>query len=493
MIRSDDSESFGKVFINYRKNDASGTLRPEALFVEVLADWLERSLGKGTVYLDTTLRPGEPYPDALRSRLAEAVVLVVVIHRQWLKDLKARKDTHRDWVHEEIATAIRSRIRLLPVVLDGAELPTHSELPSEIRSLADSQAVRLQFGALRDGVNAVLAEIELIVAPNMPDALVPVAPLPDRGRLVMIAIALSTCALVATIGAIIKAFPQVTNELDPAMGAAAFAALGMLYLVIVFLLSACRFLLRRTLSWIDEQFSKISDQELKKYAAAAFVVALIQAALATGKLGPSVNTIALVYVATVSLLVIVGARYLRRRELTPAWPRSFVRPAPAAVRKALVDLERRLEGQVEGWAAPLPLLRQREARCAINIIQGALETMAEDSNRTFRGWWRTRNPWLTVPHSVLAGATLVQATEALILQWVRKGPGMRSGALWLGGVGLTVGCYGGSLLLEYWIHRGEGGAIVQAAQERLATAMHSLVELSRPGLMATRRQTSSQK
>jgi hypothetical protein len=55
-----------KIFVNYRQRGADGTLLPHVLLVESLANRLATHFDRDTVYLDTTLRPGE----ATRTRSA---------------------------------------------------------------------------------------------------------------------------------------------------------------------------------------------------------------------------------------------------------------------------------------------------------------------------------------------------------------------------------------------------------------------------------------
>jgi hypothetical protein len=406
------------VFINYRQRDASGALRPEALLVEALAERLTSSLGENTVYLDTTLRPGAPYADALRARLADTAVLIVIIHPGWLADIEARAGRRMDWVHEEISAAVQAGIRLLPVVLDGAELPDHARLPPAIRALADFQAVHVRFGAWEEGIAATIAEIELIVAPEVPEQIIGVAPLPDRGRRVVVLVVLFTCVLISALGTVIRVLPQLTAGLSFALGAAVIAVLGMLYLAVILALSVCRFTVRRSLVWLDERLAEVPDREFRVYGAGAFVVTLALSGLAIGKLGISVDVIGLIEIAVFCALAAVGMYWLRQREITPEWPYPPPRPTPTWVRKALFDLERHLAGDVQGWAAPLTLRRQRETQTAMAAIRGALETMSNPTADTLRGWWRTRSPWVTVP----------------ACRTCRDGPGDRHG-----GVGRAVG------------------------------------------------------
>ncbi|HEV2781168.1 MAG TPA: toll/interleukin-1 receptor domain-containing protein [Actinophytocola sp.] len=473
----------GKIFINYRQRDADGELLPHALLVEALADRLGTHFGRDAVYLDMTLRPGEPYPEALRARVADAAVLLVVIHPGWLADLGARAGRRMDWVHEEIATAIAAGIRLLPVVLDGAEPPKRHQLPSAIRALADAQAINLRFGSLADGVAAAIAEIELIVAPDVPERVTAVAPLPDRGRLVVVLLLFLASGVLGAFAAVTETVPL--PELPPAIVTAVLAGAVLFYLLVILVLAACAYAIRRPMAWMDERLVRTPNRAYVVFGFGVVVVCLV-ALMAVAGFGVGVEVLLLTIMLSVGTLIAMGLLWLRNQERTPEWPHAPARPTPHWVWKALADLEHRLDT----WPAPLPLSRQREALVAMGAIRGALATMSDPSSQTLLRWWRTRSPWITLPHSALAGAALTLATTALALHWTADGPDLVSTMLWLGAVLVTIGAYGGSLVFEHRRERWQIRTIAENAPARLAAFEERLSELSRPGLIAVHHTTA---
>jgi hypothetical protein len=475
-----------RVFVNYRQRGADGGLLPHVLFVEALADRLGAHFGGDTVYLDTTLRPGHPYPEALRARVADAAVLLVVIHPGWSADMEARAGRHKDWVQEEIATAIEAGIRLLPVLLDGAEQPAHAGLPPAIRALADAQAVPLRFGSLAGDIAPVIAEIEMIVAPDVPDRVTPVAPLPDRGRVLAVLGLLLACCLFSAAVTLTDSLPL--RELPPAVVLAIMAGPAMLYLVVIVLIAACRYVIRRPMAWMDERLVRLPDRAFVVFGFGVLVVAMCLVALiAVAGTGLSSDALMLTMVVSVGTLVAMGVFWLRNQDKTPDWPAAPARPTALWVQKALVDLDRRLDT----WSKPLPLRHQREALIALSAIRGALATMSEPSSRTLLAWWRTRSPWITLPHSTLACAALALATTALVLHWNTGGPDLLSTVLWLGATLLTVGSYWGSLALEHRRDRWQTRTVAETTPARLAVLEARLAELSQPGLIAVRHRNES--
>lgn len=472
----------GKVFVNYRQRNAAGELLPHTLVVEALADRLGAHLGPDLVYLDTTLRPGDPYPAALRARVADAAVLVVVIHAGWLADLAARSHRDRDWVHEEISTAVDTGARLLPVLLEDARLPTREQLPPALRPLADAQAITVRFGSLAEGVAAAVAEIELVVAEDLPDEEHAVAPVPDRGRLVAVLLVLLTCLVVVAVSAVLEAEPFA--GLPPELAVAALTSVPLLYLVAGLMTTGCAYAVRRPIAWLEERLAHTEDRAFAVFGLGVLVVVVCLAVVGyVAMSGFGVDGMLVTFVLSVGVLVVPVIRWLRNQERLPDWPRSPVRPTPVWVRKAVVDLERR----VETWCAPLPLRHAREARLAVSQIRAALAVVTDPSCATVLGWWRTRSPWITVPHAALASTALVGATVAAALRWAAVGPEPLSGLLWLGGVTAVVGAFCGSVLFEHRRARWHVADLVENTTARLATVEARLAELARPGLVAAHR------
>ncbi|HEV8259893.1 MAG TPA: toll/interleukin-1 receptor domain-containing protein, partial [Burkholderiales bacterium] len=102
------------VFISYRRNDASANAGR-------LSDWLKRQFGADNVFLDTEkIAPGETFPRVLEQRLAASDVLLAVIGPRWASISDAAVNRRiadpKDFVALEVATALRRRTRVIPVL-----------------------------------------------------------------------------------------------------------------------------------------------------------------------------------------------------------------------------------------------------------------------------------------------------------------------------------------------------------------------------------------
>jgi tetratricopeptide (TPR) repeat protein len=129
------------VFINYRRRDVPAV-------AGVLYDQLIERFGEDQVFRDCdSMQAGEHYPTALREGLERAAILIAVIGPEWLtladEDGVRLLDRDRDWVREEITRAFDRGIRVIPVLVEGAERVPYADLPKDIRELANLQSVRV--------------------------------------------------------------------------------------------------------------------------------------------------------------------------------------------------------------------------------------------------------------------------------------------------------------------------------------------------------------
>jgi len=91
---------------------------------------------------------GVKFKDHLHDQLNECGVFLAIIGRNWLnacdEDGHRRLDDADDWVRVEIASALARGIKVVPVIIDDGVIPKPSDLPSDLKSLPDFQAFRVQ-------------------------------------------------------------------------------------------------------------------------------------------------------------------------------------------------------------------------------------------------------------------------------------------------------------------------------------------------------------
>jgi formylglycine-generating enzyme required for sulfatase activity len=158
----------GKIFLNYRRDDSRW---PTLSLYNLLAQVFPRE----QLFMDVEghIRPGDDFVEVLEQQVSACEVMIVVIGPQWLsltdEGGSPRIADTRDFVHIEIATALARKIRVIPVLVDGANMPKEGALPEPLKALTRRQAIRLshdRFGADGQGVVKALQEI---IGGNMRD------------------------------------------------------------------------------------------------------------------------------------------------------------------------------------------------------------------------------------------------------------------------------------------------------------------------------------
>src|SRR5262245_33702476 len=128
------------IFITYRRKDsapAAGRLR----------DRLAADLGEDRIFFDIdSIDLGQNFRDVVASVLESCSVVLVVIGSSWLshdESGKRRIDDDTDVHRVEIVTALRSDVRVIPLLVDGASMPAIAELPVDLKDLASRNALSI--------------------------------------------------------------------------------------------------------------------------------------------------------------------------------------------------------------------------------------------------------------------------------------------------------------------------------------------------------------
>jgi TIR domain/Septum formation len=202
------------VFISYRRDDSQGSTGR-------VADRLGQILGSDVpVFLDIdSIRPGQDFRAVIRDTLSRCDVTLVMIGPRWIDvadPLGTRRlDDPADLHRLEVESALRSSSTTIPVLLEGATMPSADELPDSIRPLASVHAAEVSIRRFSADVE-FLAELVRTEVTRTPPAIGPpdessdpgTAPTPDAApnrtplrRPILLAGALA--ALVLVIGAIV--------------------------------------------------------------------------------------------------------------------------------------------------------------------------------------------------------------------------------------------------------------------------------------------------
>lgn len=128
------------IFISYRRDDAPG-------YAGRLYDRLVVHFGAERVFMDVQgIEPGVDFVDAIERALASCEILIVLIGKNWLGTDSAgrrRLDDPADFVRLETAKALARGIRVVPVLVEGAAMPSADHLPADLLPLVRRQSVEL--------------------------------------------------------------------------------------------------------------------------------------------------------------------------------------------------------------------------------------------------------------------------------------------------------------------------------------------------------------
>ena len=127
------------IFISYRRSDAAG-------HAGRLYDRLVDRFGQASVFKDLdSMEPGADFVEVIHETVARCDALIAVIGRDWMAGEPGggRLKDPQDWVRIEIASALKRRIRVIPVLVERATMPSGEQLPEDLQPLARRHAVEL--------------------------------------------------------------------------------------------------------------------------------------------------------------------------------------------------------------------------------------------------------------------------------------------------------------------------------------------------------------
>lgn len=130
------------VFISYRRQDSQSAAGR-------LADHLKDHLHGVRVFRDVeTIEPGVDFVEAINRALQSSAIMLAVIGPRWMSIADAagrrRLDDPHDYNRLEVSAALnRSDVRVIPVLVEGAQMPATEDLPEDLKALSRRNAIEL--------------------------------------------------------------------------------------------------------------------------------------------------------------------------------------------------------------------------------------------------------------------------------------------------------------------------------------------------------------
>ena len=152
------------VFVSFRNGDAPFAA---AIVYRAMVD----RFGAGQVFWSgQSIPPGALWAEAIWENHRASTVLIAVIGPRWLSIVdnqqRPRLWLPGDWVHDEIAVALRESKVVIPVLLAGVPRLTAGDLPPDLVRLAQLQAVVMDHRRVDVATDEIAERVAAMVTPS---------------------------------------------------------------------------------------------------------------------------------------------------------------------------------------------------------------------------------------------------------------------------------------------------------------------------------------
>lgn len=146
-----------KIFLSYRRQD-----RPA--HAGRLYDRLVAEFGREQVFMDIdAIDLGVDFVDRINESVGSCDVLLALIGPEWLSE---RMNDPHDFVRLEVATALKRDVRVVPLLVDGAAMPSAEELPDDLRALVRRHALELGYTRWRHDADMLVDTLRRLDQPE---------------------------------------------------------------------------------------------------------------------------------------------------------------------------------------------------------------------------------------------------------------------------------------------------------------------------------------
>jgi hypothetical protein len=164
----------GSVFISYRREDSAG-------YARAIYNALRERLGKASVFMDVdTIEPGLDFIESIENAVGKCEVLLAIIGPRWLSEeaeSMPRLFEEIDYVRSEIRTALERNVRVIPVLVGGATMPSGEALPDDLKTLIRRNAIEIRHTHFDSDVASLIDVLARVVhAPSHKQAAKPHEP-----------------------------------------------------------------------------------------------------------------------------------------------------------------------------------------------------------------------------------------------------------------------------------------------------------------------------
>jgi TIR domain len=153
--------TLGRIFISYRREE---TAYPAGWLFDRLVHHFD-----GQVFKDVdSIQPGDDFVDVITTAVASCDVLLALIGVDWLtitdEHGRRRLDNPDDFVRLEIEAALTRRVRVIPILINGARMPRANEVPDSLAKLVRRQALELSPARFDSDISRLLRVLDRTLA-----------------------------------------------------------------------------------------------------------------------------------------------------------------------------------------------------------------------------------------------------------------------------------------------------------------------------------------
>lgn len=146
-----------RIFVSYRRDDA-------AHVTGRIHDFLASRFGAANVFMDVdSVAPGEDFVRKIGDTIAMCDLFLLVMGPGWLNartaDGRRRIDLPGDFVRIELREALARGVKIIPVLVDGAQMPRQEDLPEDVAQMVRHNAVFLGHATFRRDMEALAAGV----------------------------------------------------------------------------------------------------------------------------------------------------------------------------------------------------------------------------------------------------------------------------------------------------------------------------------------------
>jgi hypothetical protein len=158
-----------RLFISYRRNDSAG-------YAGRVHDRLQQEFGRDFLFMDVDSIPlGANFAKVLGDEVAKCDVLLAMIGAGWLdardENGDRRLENANDFVRIEVGAALKRGIPLIPILLDGAQVPKASQLTDDLKELALRNGLDVRHASFAEDMQRLIRRLK--GAPQQPASVTP--------------------------------------------------------------------------------------------------------------------------------------------------------------------------------------------------------------------------------------------------------------------------------------------------------------------------------